>query len=163
MSSECSFAQKWWLSFWVKVFTQWLFKDGNGWGQAHSCFIRTNVALILKIIPTLQGTKTAKPAKPAASDLPVPAEGVRNMKSMWEKGNVFSSPTASGTPNKVSIGFLSFHFGGWIFFFLRIILVNYKSSEESVILSLQQRQKQAQRGCAHDAWTVYYVWPLDSK
>ncbi|XP_057360769.1 caldesmon isoform X7 [Manis pentadactyla] len=52
----------------------------------------------------IEGTKTAKPAKPAASDLPVPAEGVRNIKSMWEKGNVFSSPTASGTPNKETAG-----------------------------------------------------------
>ncbi|KAM7120496.1 caldesmon isoform 3-T6 [Molossus nigricans] len=52
----------------------------------------------------IEGTKTAKPTKPAASDLPVPAEGVRNIKSMWEKGNVFSSPTASGTPNKETAG-----------------------------------------------------------
>lgn len=52
----------------------------------------------------IEGTKTAKLTKPAASDLPVPAEGVRNMKSMWEKGNVFSSPAASGTPNKETAG-----------------------------------------------------------
>uniref|UniRef100_A0A8C5ZH90 Caldesmon 1 n=1 Tax=Marmota marmota marmota TaxID=9994 RepID=A0A8C5ZH90_MARMA len=52
----------------------------------------------------IEGTKTVKPIKPAASDLPVPAEGVRNIKSMWEKGNVFSSPTASGTPNKETAG-----------------------------------------------------------
>ncbi|XP_015390399.2 caldesmon isoform X7 [Panthera pardus] len=52
----------------------------------------------------IEGTKTAKPMKPAASDLPVPAEGVRNIKSMWEKGNVFSSPTVSGTPNKETAG-----------------------------------------------------------
>ncbi|XP_063106594.1 caldesmon isoform X5 [Cavia porcellus] len=52
----------------------------------------------------IEGTKTAKPTKPAASNLPVPAEGVRNIKSMWEKGNVFSSPTASGTPNKETAG-----------------------------------------------------------
>ncbi|XP_014390638.1 PREDICTED: caldesmon isoform X2 [Myotis brandtii] len=52
----------------------------------------------------IEGTKAAKPTKPAASDLPVPAEGVRNIKSMWEKGNVFSSPTASGTPNKETAG-----------------------------------------------------------
>ncbi|XP_021565337.1 caldesmon, partial [Carlito syrichta] len=52
----------------------------------------------------IEGTKTAKPTKPAASDLPVPAEGVRNIKSMWEKGNVFSSPTAPGTPNKETAG-----------------------------------------------------------
>ncbi|KAL0618205.1 Caldesmon [Plecturocebus cupreus] len=52
----------------------------------------------------IEGTKNAKPTKPAASDLPVPAEGVRNIKSMWEKGNVFSSPTATGTPNKETAG-----------------------------------------------------------
>jgi hypothetical protein len=66
---------------------------------------------------TFQGTKAAKPTKPAASDLPVPAEGVRNIKSLWEKGNVFSSPTASGTPNKVSMWFVSFNFRGVDFFF----------------------------------------------
>ncbi|ERE90328.1 non-muscle caldesmon-like protein [Cricetulus griseus] len=52
----------------------------------------------------IEGTKTSKPTKPAASDLPVPAEGVRSIKSMWEKGNVFSSPSASGTPNKETAG-----------------------------------------------------------
>ncbi|XP_023569329.1 caldesmon isoform X3 [Octodon degus] len=52
----------------------------------------------------IEGTKTAKPTKPAASNLPVPAEGVRSIKSMWEKGNVFSSPAASGTPNKETAG-----------------------------------------------------------
>ncbi|KAM7177751.1 caldesmon isoform 5-T8 [Macrochelys suwanniensis] len=52
----------------------------------------------------IEGTKTAKPAKPAPSDLPVPAEGVRNIKSMWEKGNVFSSPSGPGTPNKETAG-----------------------------------------------------------
>uniref|UniRef100_A0A8C0ZDK8 Caldesmon 1 n=1 Tax=Cyanistes caeruleus TaxID=156563 RepID=A0A8C0ZDK8_CYACU len=34
----------------------------------------------------IEGTKASRPAK--ASDLHVPAEGVRNIKSMWEKGNV---------------------------------------------------------------------------
>ncbi|KAM4670519.1 caldesmon isoform 2-T2 [Amazona ochrocephala] len=52
----------------------------------------------------IEGTKAARPAKPAASDLPVPAEGVRNIKSMWEKGNVFSSPSGTGTPNKETAG-----------------------------------------------------------
>ncbi|XP_044534476.1 caldesmon isoform X5 [Gracilinanus agilis] len=52
----------------------------------------------------IEGTKASKPAKPAASDLPVPAEGVRNIKSMWEKGNVFASPTGAGTPNKETAG-----------------------------------------------------------
>ncbi|XP_033918671.1 non-muscle caldesmon isoform X5 [Melopsittacus undulatus] len=52
----------------------------------------------------IEGTKAARPAKAAASDLPVPAEGVRNIKSMWEKGNVFSSPSGTGTPNKETAG-----------------------------------------------------------
>uniref|UniRef100_A0A8D0G2I8 Caldesmon 1 n=1 Tax=Strix occidentalis caurina TaxID=311401 RepID=A0A8D0G2I8_STROC len=52
----------------------------------------------------IEGTKAARPTKPAASDLPVPAEGVRNIKSMWEKGNVFSSPSGTGTPNKETAG-----------------------------------------------------------
>lgn len=111
--------------------------------------MRTNLsAPILKIIHILQGTKAAKPTKPAASDLPVPAEGVRNIKSMWEKGNVFSSPTASGTPNKVSKGCCVFilEVGSPppaptpppffpLFFSFRNYIVNYKSSEESIILT----------------------------
>ncbi|XP_051469499.1 caldesmon isoform X6 [Apus apus] len=52
----------------------------------------------------IEGTKALRPAKPAASDLHVPAEGVRNIKSMWEKGNVFSSPSGTGTPNKETAG-----------------------------------------------------------
>ncbi|XP_054844460.1 caldesmon isoform X8 [Eublepharis macularius] len=52
----------------------------------------------------IEGTKAARPAKPAPSDLPVPAEGVRNIKSMWERGNVFSSPSGTGTPNKETAG-----------------------------------------------------------
>ncbi|XP_037369452.1 caldesmon isoform X4 [Talpa occidentalis] len=52
----------------------------------------------------IEGTKTSKPTKPAASDLPVPAEAVRSIKSMWEKGDVFSSPSAGGTPNKETAG-----------------------------------------------------------
>ncbi|XP_064510420.1 caldesmon isoform X2 [Pseudopipra pipra] len=51
----------------------------------------------------IEGTKASRPAKPAASDLHVPAEGVRNIKSMWEKGN-FSSPSGTGTPNKETAG-----------------------------------------------------------
>ncbi|NWQ64360.1 CALD1 protein, partial [Neopipo cinnamomea] len=52
----------------------------------------------------IEGTKASRPVKPAASDLHVPAEGVRNIKSMWEKGNVFSSPSGTGTPNKETAG-----------------------------------------------------------
>ncbi|NWR08700.1 CALD1 protein, partial [Paradoxornis webbianus] len=50
----------------------------------------------------IEGTKASRPAK--ASDLHVPAEGIRNIKSMWEKGNVFSSPSGTGTPNKETAG-----------------------------------------------------------
>ncbi|NXP68433.1 CALD1 protein, partial [Chloropsis cyanopogon] len=50
----------------------------------------------------IEGTKASRPAK--ASDLHVPAEGVRNIKSMWEKGNVFSSPSGTATPNKETAG-----------------------------------------------------------
>ncbi|XP_062990914.1 caldesmon isoform X5 [Elgaria multicarinata webbii] len=52
----------------------------------------------------IEGNKALKAAKPAASDLPVPAEGVRNIKSMWEKGNVFSGASGTGTPNKETAG-----------------------------------------------------------
>ncbi|NXC27613.1 CALD1 protein, partial [Campylorhamphus procurvoides] len=52
----------------------------------------------------IEGTKASRPTKPAASDLHVPAEGVRNIKSMWEKGNVFSSPSGTGVPNKETAG-----------------------------------------------------------
>lgn len=52
----------------------------------------------------IEGNKATKTAKPAASDLPVHAEGVRNIKSMWERGNVFSSPSGPGMPNKETAG-----------------------------------------------------------
>ncbi|XP_030070865.1 caldesmon isoform X3 [Microcaecilia unicolor] len=52
----------------------------------------------------IEGTKSTRPAKAGASDLPLPAEGVRNIKNMWEKGNVFSSPGGTGTPNKETAG-----------------------------------------------------------
>ncbi|KAJ7329204.1 hypothetical protein JRQ81_015378 [Phrynocephalus forsythii] len=52
----------------------------------------------------IEGTKAAKAPKPVASDLPVPVEGVRNIKSMWEKGNVFTSPSGTGASNKETAG-----------------------------------------------------------
>ncbi|XP_067325396.1 caldesmon isoform X5 [Anolis sagrei] len=52
----------------------------------------------------IEGNKATKAVKPGASDLPVTAEGVRNIKSMWEKGNVFSSASGTGTPNKETAG-----------------------------------------------------------
>ncbi|KAM4747075.1 caldesmon isoform 2-T2 [Rhinophrynus dorsalis] len=48
--------------------------------------------------------KGVKPAKPAPSDLPLPADGVRNIKSKWETGNVFSSPSGTLSPNKETAG-----------------------------------------------------------
>ncbi|KAM8971864.1 caldesmon [Pelodytes ibericus] len=48
--------------------------------------------------------KGVKAAKGAPSDLPLPADGVRNIKSMWEKGNVFSSPGNVVSPNKETAG-----------------------------------------------------------
>ncbi|XP_068134245.1 caldesmon isoform X3 [Hyperolius riggenbachi] len=48
--------------------------------------------------------KSAKPTKAPPSDLPLPADGVRNIKSMWEKGNVFSSPGGVVSPNKETAG-----------------------------------------------------------
>ncbi|KAG9491066.1 hypothetical protein GDO78_006432 [Eleutherodactylus coqui] len=48
--------------------------------------------------------KGPKGAKPAPADLPLVTEGVRNIKSMWEKGNVFSSPSGIVSPNKETAG-----------------------------------------------------------
>ncbi|RXM34876.1 Caldesmon [Acipenser ruthenus] len=53
---------------------------------------------------SLKTNKEIKHPKPGASDLSVVGEGVRNMKSMWEKGNVFSSPGSPGAPNKETAG-----------------------------------------------------------
>ncbi|XP_024410760.2 caldesmon isoform X5 [Desmodus rotundus] len=77
----------------------------SGVKSAHQAAVVSKIdSRLEQYTSAIEGTKTAKPTKPAASDLPVPAEGVRNIKSMWEKGNVFSSPTTSGTPNKETAG-----------------------------------------------------------
>ncbi|XP_039564057.1 caldesmon isoform X5 [Passer montanus] len=64
-------------------------------------------AVVSKIDSKLEQYTSAiggtKASRPKASDLHVPAEGVRNIKSMWEKGN-FSSPSGTGTPNKETAG-----------------------------------------------------------
>ncbi|KAG8579796.1 hypothetical protein GDO81_011054 [Engystomops pustulosus] len=52
----------------------------------------------------LGSNKGPKSAKPAPADLPLVTEGVRNIKSMWEKGNVFSSPSGVVSPNKETAG-----------------------------------------------------------
>ncbi|XP_046310998.1 caldesmon isoform X3 [Marmota monax] len=80
-------------------------QKSSGVKTAHQAAVVSKIdSRLEQYTSAIEGTKTAKPIKPAASDLPVPAEGVRNIKSMWEKGNVFSSPTASGTPNKETAG-----------------------------------------------------------
>ncbi|XP_053465371.1 caldesmon isoform X3 [Nycticebus coucang] len=77
----------------------------SGVKSAHQAAVVSKIdSRLEQYTSAIEGTKTAKPPKPAASDLPVPAEGVRNIKSMWEKGDVFSSPTAAGTPNKETAG-----------------------------------------------------------
>ncbi|XP_023369997.1 caldesmon isoform X4 [Otolemur garnettii] len=77
----------------------------SGVKSAHQAAVVSKIdSRLEQYTSAIEGTKTARPPKPAASDLPVPAEGVRNIKSMWEKGNVFSSPTAAGTPNKETAG-----------------------------------------------------------
>ncbi|XP_066580722.1 non-muscle caldesmon isoform X2 [Amia ocellicauda] len=50
----------------------------------------------------IQSNKDPKPPKPGTADLPV--GDVRNIKSMWEKGNVFGSPGTAGGPNKEATG-----------------------------------------------------------
>ncbi|XP_023666088.2 uncharacterized protein [Paramormyrops kingsleyae] len=48
----------------------------------------------------VQTNKEVKAPKSAAVDLPVVTDGVRNIKSMWERGNVFSSAGTPGSTNK---------------------------------------------------------------
>uniref|UniRef100_A0A8C5MBR1 Caldesmon 1 n=1 Tax=Leptobrachium leishanense TaxID=445787 RepID=A0A8C5MBR1_9ANUR len=48
--------------------------------------------------------KNAKSSKAAPSDIPLPSDGVRNIKSKWETGNVFSSPGNVVSPNKETAG-----------------------------------------------------------
>ncbi|XP_042638474.1 caldesmon [Orycteropus afer afer] len=80
-------------------------QKSSGVKSAHQAAVVSKIdSRLEQYTSAIEGTKSAKPTKPAASDLPVPAEGVRNIKSMWEKGDVFSSPTASGTPNKETAG-----------------------------------------------------------
>ncbi|KAI1883479.1 hypothetical protein AGOR_G00231870 [Albula goreensis] len=52
----------------------------------------------------LQSSKDPKSPRAGASDLPVVTDGIRNIKSMWEKGNVFSSPGGAGNGSKETAG-----------------------------------------------------------
>lgn len=45
--------------------------------------------------------KESRSPRSGAVDLPVVTDSIRNIKSMWEKGNVFASPGSSGGVFKV--------------------------------------------------------------
>lgn len=45
--------------------------------------------------------KESRSPRSGAVDLPVVTDSIRNIKSMWEKGNVFSSPGSGGSTFKV--------------------------------------------------------------
>ncbi|KAI5617863.1 non-muscle caldesmon, partial [Silurus asotus] len=52
----------------------------------------------------VQSNKEVRTPRVAAIDLPVVSDGVRNIKSMWEKGNVFSSGISAPSSNKDAAG-----------------------------------------------------------
>ncbi|XP_077196813.1 caldesmon isoform X6 [Paroedura picta] len=77
----------------------------SGMKPTHGAAVVSKIDSRLELYTSaIEGTKAARPLKSPPSDLPVPAEGVRNIKSMWEKGNVFSSPSGTGAPNKETAG-----------------------------------------------------------
>lgn len=45
--------------------------------------------------------KESRSPRSGAVDLPMVTDSIRNIKSMWEKGNVFNSPGGGGSPFKV--------------------------------------------------------------
>lgn len=57
---------------------------------------------VFKSNSLFQSNKEVRSPRAAAIDLPVVSDGVRNIKSMWEKGNVFSSTVSTPSSNKVS-------------------------------------------------------------
>uniref|UniRef100_A0A3B4DB50 Caldesmon 1b n=1 Tax=Pygocentrus nattereri TaxID=42514 RepID=A0A3B4DB50_PYGNA len=52
----------------------------------------------------VQTNKDARSPRAAAIDLPTVSDGIRSIKSMWEKGNVFSSSTSTPSSNKDAAG-----------------------------------------------------------
>uniref|UniRef100_A0A673NHR5 Non-muscle caldesmon-like n=1 Tax=Sinocyclocheilus rhinocerous TaxID=307959 RepID=A0A673NHR5_9TELE len=52
----------------------------------------------------VQGHKEVRSPRSAAIDLPMVTDGIRNIKSMWEKGNVFSSGGSPASTNKDAAG-----------------------------------------------------------
>lgn len=58
-------------------------------------------SIFLSLLSPFQSNKEVRSPRVAAMDLPVVSDGVRNIKSMWEKGNVFSSTISTPSSNKV--------------------------------------------------------------
>ncbi|XP_073709575.1 caldesmon 1a [Misgurnus anguillicaudatus] len=52
----------------------------------------------------VQSNKEVRSPKSAAIDLPMVTDGIRNIKSMWEKGNVFGSGGSPASTNKDAAG-----------------------------------------------------------
>ncbi|XP_043092954.1 caldesmon 1a isoform X3 [Puntigrus tetrazona] len=52
----------------------------------------------------VQGNREVRSPRSAAIDLPMVTDGIRNIKSMWEKGNVFSSGGSPASTNKDAAG-----------------------------------------------------------
>ncbi|XDV24485.1 hypothetical protein PO909_028635 [Leuciscus waleckii] len=52
----------------------------------------------------VQSNKEVRSPRSAAIDLPMVTDGIRNIKSMWEKGNVFSSGGSPASTNKDAAG-----------------------------------------------------------
>ncbi|KAF4114821.1 hypothetical protein G5714_005044 [Onychostoma macrolepis] len=52
----------------------------------------------------VQGHKEVRSPRSAAIDLPMVTDGIRNIKSMWEKGNVFGSGGSPASTNKDAAG-----------------------------------------------------------
>lgn len=52
----------------------------------------------------VQGNKEVRSPRSGAIDLPMVTDGIRNIKSMWEKGNVFSSGGSPASTNKDAAG-----------------------------------------------------------
>ncbi|XP_051976876.1 non-muscle caldesmon-like isoform X4 [Xyrauchen texanus] len=52
----------------------------------------------------VQGQNEVRSPRSAAIDLPMVTDGIRNIKSMWEKGNVFSSGGSPASTNKDAAG-----------------------------------------------------------
>ncbi|XP_030630522.1 caldesmon 1a [Chanos chanos] len=52
----------------------------------------------------VQSNKEVKSPRSTAVDMPMVTDGIRSIKSMWEKGNVFSSPGGVSSTNKDAAG-----------------------------------------------------------